>query len=173
MSGVNIPVFSPPRLPKNRSFQKLDGVTHGVDKEDFDHQSSEKIKVRNTQSILSIGKGVILSGKIVEADQVIIHGSVEAEVSANSVEVMSEGSLKGSINPRVLSVSGICKGEAEVSGTLTVQNGGCFEGDVTYDEISVERGGMLSGTLSKYTAGAPMEPLEQIQTLLTNNEDTA
>ena len=105
---------------------------------------------------MSIGNGVVLSGKVVEADQVVIHGSVEAEINANSVEVMVDGSLTGSIETNMFSVSGTFTGNAQVSGTLTVQKGGSIEGDVSYGSLSVENGGLLFGALSK-----PAEKLHQ------------
>jgi len=150
MNGLDIPVISG---QKNRQLS----TEPTLKKEAYfisDDETSELINPSvnpppRPESILSIGNGVVLSGKIVEADKVIIHGSVDAEVNARSVDVAAEGSLTGTTTTADLSISGTFRGNAQVTEKLTIENGGSLEGDVSYGELSVESGGLLFGNLSR------------------------
>ena len=160
MNGINIPSFSP-----NKNRQSLN--TEKTSRQQIYETDEDSLKIINNtlrnipkaQNILSIGNGVVLTGKVVEADQVVIHGSVEAEINANSVEVMVDGSLTGSIKTNMFSVSGNFTGNAQVFGALTIQKGGTIEGDVSYGSLSVENGGLLFGTLSKPENKPHQKPL--------------
>ena len=171
MSGINIPAFPPIKIPKRRSLQSVEGTVDEDNKNKSDLIITEPLKYQNAKSILSIGNGVILTGRVVEAGQIIIHGCVEAEINANSVEVMSDGSFQGSIKTCDLSVSGSFKGNAEVSGNLIIENGGSLDGEVTYGSISVESGGVLVGALTKYTSNLPLNTPEQNQAAVSDDEE--
>ena len=171
MSGINIPAFPPIKIPKRRSLQSVEGTINEDNKNMSDLIITGPLKNQNAQSILSIGNGVILKGRVVEAGHIIIHGCVEAEINANSVEVMEDGSCQGSIKTCDLSVSGSFKGNAEVSGNLIIQNGGSLDGDVTYGSISVERGGVLVGALTNYTANIPLNRPDQNQGAVPDVEE--
>ena len=149
MNGINIPNFSPSKNAQSpntveTSKQKI----YETDEDSLTIINNILPSAAKAENILSIGNGVVLSGKVVEADQVVIRGSVDAEINANSVEIMGDGSLTGSIKTNIFFVSGRFVGNAQVAGALTIQKGGVFEGDVSYGSLSVENGGLLFGTLS-------------------------
>lgn len=150
MTGISIPKFSP---NKNRQIPEQDrtkkSVNYEIDEDDLSSINSILGTERKAKGVLPIGNGVVLSGKVVEADQIIIHGSVEAEISSTSIEVMPDGVLIGSIETKEFLVSGTFTGHAQVSGNLKIQKGGRIEGDVSYGSPSVEDGGLLYGTISK------------------------
>ena len=160
MNGINIPKFSSNK--DGQSLNTLKSSKPQIYETDEDNLTIINNILPNTpqaQSILAIGNGVVLSGKVVEAEQVIIHGAVDAEINANCVEVMGEGSLTGSIKTDMLCVSGNFAGNAQVAGALTIQKGGVIEGDVSYGSLSVENGGLLFGTLSKPANKTQPNPL--------------
>ena len=160
MNGINIPKFSPSKDGQSLNTAKTSKQhIYETDEESLTIINSILPNAPKAQSRLSIGNGVVLSGKVVEADQVVIHGSVDAEINANFVEVMGEGSLTGSIKTNMFSVSGNFAGNAQVSGALTIQKGGVIEGDVSYGSLSVENGGLLFGTLSKPENKTHQKPL--------------
>ena len=153
MSGINIPRFSPSRYGQSLNTTKIpEQQIYETDEDSLtiiNNTLPNAPEIAKAQNILSIGNGVVLSGKVVEADQVVIQGSVDAEINAHSVEVMVDGSLTGSIKTNIFSVSGSFTGNAQVFGALTIQKGGTIEGDVSYGSLSVENGGLVFGTLSK------------------------
>ncbi|MDC0033064.1 polymer-forming cytoskeletal protein [Alphaproteobacteria bacterium] len=150
MTGINIPAFHTfsNRQTDDTENEKKPNPYYN-NEEDFKAINAALGTATKAQSILSIGNGVDLSGKVVAADQVIVHGIVDAEINANSVEVMADGSLTGTIKTNAFSVSGTFTGNAQVSGNLKIQNGGSIEGDIAYGSLSVENGGLLYGNLSK------------------------
>ena len=169
MNGLDIPVFSG---QKNRQLS----AEPTLKKEAYlipDDETSELINSSVKQpprpeSILSIGNGVVLSGKIVEADRVIIHGSVDAEINARSVDVAAEGSLTGTTTTADLSISGTFRGNAQVTEKLTIEKGGSLEGDVSYGELSVECGGLLFGNVSRSEDARAKKSLPRTQKMSTN-----
>ena len=150
MTGINIPRLNP---NKSRQIAEQDRTKKSIN----DETDEDNLNTINTilgtepkaRGVLSIGNGVVLSGKVVEADHIIIHGSVEAEVSAISIEVMPDGVLTGTIKTKEFSVFGTFTGNAQVSGNLQIQKGGRIEGDVSYGSLCVEDGGLIYGTISK------------------------
>ena len=148
MSGKNIAALSSLRPTRGRTHKAVSGEGNKISQNKSSSEITESLRPQKAQSILSVGHGVILKGKIVEAGQIIIHGSVRADINAGSITVESDGFLEGSVKTCELSISGNFKGLAEVSGALNLQNGGSFEGDVKYNSIKVEQGAIISGTLT-------------------------
>jgi len=152
MTGINIPKFNP---NQTRQDSEQDRTKKSINAETDEDNLNSINAILGTEpkarGVLSIGNGVVLSGKVVEADHIIIHGSVEAEVSAISIEVMPDGVLTGTIKTKEFSVSGTFTGNAQVSGNLQIQKGGRIEGDVSYGSLCVENGGLIYGTISKPT----------------------
>ena len=148
MSGINIAALSSLKPTRGTAQKAVSGEVDKISQNKPNPEITESLRSQKAQSIHSVGNGVILKGKIVEAGQIIIHGSVTADINATSITVESDGFLEGSVKTCELSISGNFKGLAEVSGTLNLQNGGIFEGDVTYSSITVEQGAIISGTLT-------------------------
>ena len=158
MTGLNIPNFASrkerPVLPEP-TFQKNSKPRQNT----FVPEEREPLtkEITGPPSILSIGNGVVLSGKIEEAEKVIIHGTVDAEINAKSVDVVAEGSLTGTTIAMDLSISGQFKGSAEITGKLKIERGGSLEGDVSYGELTVESGGVLIGDISRSVSEKPQK----------------
>lgn len=157
MTGLNIPNFASQKerpirpesmFTENSNLRKNTSL--------HDEHGPMANDITGPPSVLSIGNGVVLSGKIVQAQKVIIHGTVDAEINAKSVEVVAEGSLTGTTIATDLSISGEFKGSAEITGKLTIARGGSLEGDVSYGELTVESGGVLVGDISR-AAGKPQK----------------
>ena len=154
MTGLNIPNFASqkerPVLPEP-TFQNNSKPRQ---KTSLPEEREPLIKeITGPPSVLSIGNGVVLSGKIVEVEKVITHGTADAEINAKSVDVVAEGSLTGTTIATDLSISGQFRGSAEITGKLTIARGGSLEGDVSYGELTVESGGVLVGDISRAASG--------------------
>ena len=125
MTGINIPRLNPNKSRQIAEQDKLQkSIKHQPDEDNLNTINAILGTEPKARGVLSIGNGVVLSGKVVEADHIIIHGSVEAEVSAISIEVMPDGVLTGTIKTKEFSVSGTFTGNAQVTGNLQIQKGG-------------------------------------------------
>jgi cytoskeletal protein CcmA (bactofilin family) len=113
--------------------------------------SSEKNK------LLSIGEGVRFAGKVLEADSVVLQGTAEGEIKARSLEISATGSLTGTVSADTMTVAGTFSGDALVVGALIVASSGYIDGKISYGSLSVERGGVVLGTLEQVKA-VPSKP---------------
>ena len=110
--------------------------------------SSEKNK------LLSIGEGVRFAGEVLEADSVVLQGTAEGEIKARSLEISATGSLTGTVSADTMTVAGTFSGDALVVGALNVASSGYIDGKISYGSLSVERGGVVLGTLEQVKAVA-------------------
>ena len=108
--------------------------------------SSEKNK------LLSIGEGVRFAGEVLEADSVVLQGTAEGEIKARSLEISATGSLTGTVSADTMTVAGTFSGDALVVGALNVASSGYIDGKISYGSLSVERGGVVLGTLEQVKA---------------------
>ena len=99
--------------------------------------------------VITIGKGVVFSGKVIEADHVKLEGKADGEIIAKTVELSSSGSLDGNVKCDTFIVAGAFSGEATVSGSLSVKNTGKIKGKISYGSLAVEAGGAVLGTLEQ------------------------
>ena len=112
--------------------------------------------------VITIGKGVVFSGKVIEADHVKLEGKADGEVTAKTVELSSSGSLDGNVKCDTFIVAGAFSGEATVSGSLSVKSTGKIEGKISYGSLAVEAGGAVLGTLEHgETKNLSPTPLEE------------
>ena len=75
-------------------------------------------------------------------------GSVEGHVSARAIWVSPSGSIKGTIIATEAEIHGTISETIEVKQLLIVHATGRVLGDVRYGELQLEKGAVISGTLS-------------------------
>ena len=112
--------------------------------------------------VITIGKGVVFSGRIIEADHVKLEGTADGEITSKTVELSAAGSLDGNVKCETFIVAGTFSGDATVNGSLSVRSTGKIEGKISYGSLAVEAGGAVLGTLEQGEAkelGAP--PVEE------------
>jgi len=127
--------------------------------------------VAKDNKLITIGTGVVFSGKVIEADNVKLEGIADGEISAKTVEISAAGSLDGTVQCDTLIVAGAFSGEATVVGGLSVKRTGRIEGKISYGSLSVEDGGAVLGTLEQsQTKNLPATPLECLVSKTPNPE---
>jgi len=127
--------------------------------------------VAKDNKLITIGTGVVFSGKVIEADNVKLEGIADGEISAKTVEISAAGSLDGTVQCVTLNVAGAFSGEATVVGGLSVKRTGRIEGKISYGSLSVEDGGAVLGTLEQsQTKNLPATPLECLVSKTPNPE---
>ena len=122
-------------------------------------------------NVITIGKGVIFSGKVIKAESVILEGAADGEIFARTVEISAAGSLDGSVKCDALIVAGTFSGEAAVVAGLSVTSTGKIEGKISYGSLSVEEGGVVLGSLEQSNgANAPSSLNEKVSDTAAQTE---
>ncbi|MFZ4125061.1 MAG: bactofilin family protein [Rickettsiales bacterium] len=102
----------------------------------------------NTKRVLTVGPDIQMKGEITTCDRVVIEGMVDATMKdVHTVELAQSGALKGTAEVEDAEISGTFEGDLVVRGRLIIYSTGRVNGNVTYGEIEIERGGQLSGSI--------------------------
>ncbi len=99
-------------------------------------------------NVVYIGEGVTFKGELAAPELVIIDGTVEGEVRARCARVGATGSLKGSVVVTDADIQGTVTDKLEVKQLLIVRSTGHIEAEISYGELQIEKGAIISGALS-------------------------
>ncbi|HEX4113360.1 MAG TPA: polymer-forming cytoskeletal protein [Stellaceae bacterium] len=100
---------------------------------------------------LTVGREISLQGEITHCDQLVVEGSVTANLSCQEVAIMESGVLKGAVDIGHIEVRGLFEGTLNVSGRLLIRSTGRVVGKVHYGQIEIEIGGQISGEVEAQT----------------------
>lgn len=108
----------------------------------------------SSNRVLTVGNDILMKGEITTCDRLVIEGAVDATLKdVHTMEIAETGSFKGVADVKEAEISGSVEGTLNVSGRLIVYASGKVNGNITYGEIEIERGGQLTGEV-KSTATA-------------------
>ena len=96
---------------------------------------------------LTVGREISLQGDITHCDQLIVEGSVTANLSCQEVAIMESGVLKGAVEIGQVEVRGLFEGTLTVTGRLMIRSTGRVVGKIRYGQIEIEIGGQISGEI--------------------------
>ena len=97
---------------------------------------------------LIVGREISLSGEINSCDQLVVEGSVEANLqNCREVDIAETGLFKGSASIDTAEVHGRFEGTLTVRSRLFIRAGGRVSGTIRYGQLEVEAGGQLSGDI--------------------------
>jgi cytoskeletal protein CcmA (bactofilin family) len=108
-----------------------------------------------------IGEGVIFKGELSAPELVVIDGSVEGEVSARCVRVGVSGSLKGTVTVTDADIQGTVSDKLEVKQLLIVRATGRVDANISYGQLQIEKGAVLTGELSSTDVRSKGEHISQ------------
>jgi len=91
-----------------------------------------------------------LEGLIETEGNLIIDGSVTGTIKCGSLEIMEDGNVDANVEAEAVNVAGNFEGEMICRGRLTFFRTGKVKGDISYGTLSIESGGSLDGTASKF-----------------------
>jgi len=94
---------------------------------------------------LTVGREITLQGDITHCDQLVVEGTVTANLSCQDVAIMESGVLKGTVEIGQVEVRGLFEGTLNVSGRLLIRSTGRVVGKVRYGQVEIEIGGQISG----------------------------
>jgi cytoskeletal protein CcmA (bactofilin family) len=103
---------------------------------------------------LIVGREISLSGEINSCDQLVVEGSVEANLqNCREVDIAESGLFKGSASIDAAEVHGRFEGTLTVRTRLFIRATGRVSGTIRYGQLEVEAGGQLSGDIQAQPEG--------------------
>lgn len=102
----------------------------------------------NEPNVAYIGEGVTVKGEISVPDIIVVDGIVEGELTARAIRVGATGAIKGNIICTEAEVHGSVSEKIEVKQLLIVRATGRVEGHISYGEVQIEKGAVISGDFS-------------------------
>ncbi len=110
------------------------------------------------ERMLTIGRGITMSGEIDSCDYLLVEGTVEAALKGASVLDISEsGTFYGTVEIDEATVAGRFEGDITVNGRLTIRAGGIVTGSIAYKELEVESGAVIDGRLTPVSVAKPVQ----------------
>lgn len=101
---------------------------------------------------LIVGHGISLTGEISACDHLDVEGRIEVKLKdCLTINVTEGGVFKGSAEIGDADIAGKFDGELTVRGRLKVRATGVVSGAVRYEELEVEAGGKIMGTIEPLT----------------------
>lgn len=98
---------------------------------------------------LIVGQGIRLAGEITACDRLVVEGYCEVTLNeTRALEIATSGQFIGGCEVEEAEISGVYEGELTVRKRLLIRSSGKVKGNVRYGEIEIERGGLLSGSVS-------------------------
>src|SRR5262249_15616516 len=137
--GKQLAVTVPPRLTSQTQLQPSD----------------HKVELRT----MVVGQETSFSGHISGCNHLIVDGSVDATLdSCRHVVVNDLGVFKGELVTENADVRGTVEGPLTVSKRLLIRATGRVSGKICYEEIEIESGGKIFGSIHAYELGANTQP---------------
>ncbi len=99
--------------------------------------------------VLTIGRGINMSGEIEACDHLLVEGTVEAALKgAKVLDIADSGVFYGTVEIEEATIAGRFEGDITVNGRLTIKSSGVITGSIAYRELEVEAGAMLDGRMT-------------------------
>lgn len=99
--------------------------------------------------VLTIGRGINMSGEIDACDHLMVEGTVEAALKgAKLLEIAESGTFYGTVEIEEATIAGRFEGDLTVNGRLIIKSSGVITGSIAYRELEVESGAVIDGRLT-------------------------
>jgi cytoskeletal protein CcmA (bactofilin family) len=99
------------------------------------------------EGTLYIGSGVIAKGRLTVPSAATINGTVEGELSAQSLRIMSSGVVDGTATAEEIVVAGRMDKSATATRLLVIESTGVMHGQIACGELEIRKGGELHGKI--------------------------
>ena len=98
---------------------------------------------------LIVGEGVLITGKVEAAGEMLVHGTIEGEVKADTIRVGANGRIEGALLANHVEVHGFIGDTVQANERLTVRSSATVVGSIQYKSIEIESGAKVSATLQQ------------------------
>ena len=99
-----------------------------------------------------LGNGMTFEGDISGVGQLVIEGTVKGDVRVSQVLINEKGSVEGTVHADVLEVRGSVTG-AIIAKQVHLHASARVEGDITQEQLTVDRGAWFSGRSTQARRG--------------------
>jgi cytoskeletal protein CcmA (bactofilin family) len=104
---------------------------------------------------LVVGRGIVFSGEIKSCDCLVVEGTVKANIAdCHDINIADGGLFTGSAAVDRAEIRGRFEGSLTVAEHLLIHSSGRVAAEVRYNQIEIERGGEISGTIQAQAQGA-------------------
>ena len=107
----------------------------------------DAMKETTPEGTLYIGSGVIAKGRLTVPSAATINGTVEGELSAQSLRVLNAGVVNGIANAEEIVVAGRMEQSATATRLLVIESTGVIHGQIACGELEIRKGGELHGKI--------------------------
>ncbi len=112
----------------------------------------------NEVGSIVIGEGVSVSGKFIVPGRAVINGSLDGDLQAEELLVGAQGKIVGNVRVRRADVFGEVHDTLLASEHLIIRTSGRVNGNASYGEIEIERGGLVQGAVVPAKGGSVVVP---------------
>ncbi len=113
------------------------------------------------QRSVLVGPGVEFDGTIRHCDEVVIEGTVTADITAAYLLIREAGLFSGSAEVGKAEIHGHYDGTLTASAKLLIHETGRVAGDINYAQLEINSGGVLTGNVSLVTDTEEIQRLDQ------------
>ncbi len=125
-------------------------------------QAYEAPSLASADRLLTIGRGINMSGEIDACDHLVVEGTVEAALKgAKVLEIAESGTFYGTVEIEEATIAGRFEGDITVNGRLTIRASGAITGSIAYRELEIEAGAILDGKVTPLKAATDTKRLEK------------
>jgi cytoskeletal protein CcmA (bactofilin family) len=100
-----------------------------------------------------IGREVTITGNVGGSGNLHVDGRIEGDVSAASLILGSDGTIRGNITADSAQISGSVEGTVAAK-SLVIEASARIIGDLSYDSVSVASGAQVEGRVKRLTREA-------------------
>lgn len=105
-----------------------------------------------------IGDGVTVNGSFAVPGKAMINGSLQGELVADEMTIGPQGKVQGKVKVRKADVHGESHESITASEYLIIRSTGQIHGVASYGKIEIERGGLITGSVSPSPEKASTKP---------------
>lgn len=103
---------------------------------------------KNIPGVLFVGDGVQITGSIDAPTGVINAGKINGIIKTEKLLIEMSGSTEGAVIAQDLDVAGEIKNCDVNVEHLVIRSNGSVIGNIVYNQMGIEKGGQISGTIS-------------------------
>jgi cytoskeletal protein CcmA (bactofilin family) len=103
---------------------------------------------RGSGALSFIGSEVTITGNISGDGDIHLDGTIEGDCTCNSLILGSGGRIRGNINAAKATLGGTVDGTVNAR-TLTVEKSARVQGDLVYENVTIENGAQVDGRLTQ------------------------
>ena len=113
------------------------------------------------QSFSVLGSDLAIKGDIAASSDLHIDGSVDGDISCDSLVQGETSRISGSVSAKSARLSGQIDGSI-TCGHLVILKSARITGDVYYDALTIEQGAVVDGRLSPHGSARAQVPAENV-----------